>query len=67
MLVIPFTREGPSFGGNHLGFDFGHVMVSLKQPDMCFALSGNEGKPSGPPNSFTLVALLYYLNLVSIM
>lgn len=53
--MSPFSSGGPNFGGNDLGFDFGSVMVSLKQPGMCFVLSFYEGCHL-PPDSFPFVA-----------
>ena len=53
VLVSPFTRGGLSFGRNDLGFDFEHVMVSLKHPGVYFVLSNCEGRHL-PPHGFLL-------------
>ena len=53
------NRTGPtlggwlSFGGNDLGFDSEHVMLSLRQLGMYFVLSNYEGRHL-PPHSFVL-------------
>lgn len=59
----PFSRGGPNFGGNDLGFDFGPVTVFLKQPGLCFILSGCEGQHL-PPDSFPFVAPFFLCSSV---
>lgn len=62
---MPFTAGGPRVGGDDLGFDFGNVMVLLKQ-SVCI-LFYQAMKEESPPKIVLHLHLLYYLNLVIII